>query len=917
MRLSIPRPATAFALLAALLLALLPLSAASAEPVAEAGDVTIERLGGENRVETAIEISQSVFDAAPTVVLARADDYADALVGATLAAELGGPILLTDRSSLSAGIADELARLGAQEVVLLGGPAAIEPSVEDELDGYDVRRVFGDNRFGTAAAVAAELPPTGTVFIAEGQNADPNRGWPDALSVAPYAAFVGNPILLVTADAVPAETAEALAALAPEELVIVGGTAAVSQAVEDELITLTGLDPAAGAVRRLAGADRYGTSAAIYDEAVTRGMDPVRKWLATGRNFPDALAAGPAVAAAGQTFLLVDGNSLAGSPDPAARLPVDIDLIQVVTVLGLTAAISDTVVTELDQLLTAASTVPAAEFCLTVLHSNDGESQFVSAGAGLEEFGGVARFASLVAQERNRALEDADDGCAERGVLTVNGGDSFLAGTEFAASLEKGVPFYDSIALDYIGYDVQGLGNHDFDFGPEVTADFIEGFGDATFVSANLDVSGEPDLQALAADGTIVPSTIIDAGAREIGVIGIITPDLPNISSPRNVQVSSDLVGAVDTQVAALRDGGADRIVLISHLQGIPFDLELIPQLSGVDVVVSAGGSEVLALPGELLVPGDEQNIFGSYPYATVDQVGRSVPLVTTSGDYRYLGRLEARFGAAGDQVLVEPFSSRVLRVNSTALPYGVEPDQFIQTNVVDPVLEFQEDLAANVIGTSEVPLDGTRTSVRSVETNLGDLVADSQIAIAQERAVEFGLDPDAKYVGIQNGGGIRNNTVIPAGDITELDTFDIVPFPNFVAVFPGIVPDELKLLLENGYAEIGGGRFAQIGGMSVVVDPDAPVGSRVVSVTLDDGTAVVVRGVAQPTSADTTVSVATIDFLARGGDNYPFPTDREFTVIGASYQQALADFIVTNLAGVITGAAYPAGGEGRIVFQP
>lgn len=947
MRYSLPR--RVITLLAVMLLAVLPLGPAAAEPVGVAGDITIERFGGANRVETAILISQAVFEQAPTVVLARADDYADALVGGPLAAREGGPILLTDPAALSDGVAEEIARLGASEVVILGGEEAISPAVEDALGAYFVRRVFGIDRFGTAGAIAAELP-SDTVFIAEGDNADPARGWPDALSVAPYAAFAGNPIMLVTRDTLPVFTAQALGAYGPSQLVIVGGTAAVSQAVEDELAAFTGLDPAAGEVRRLAGVDRYGTSAAVYDEAVTRGMDPAGKWLATGRNFPDALAAGPAVAALGQTLLLVDGTSLAGSPATAARLPVDIDLIDTVAVLGGTTAISDGVVNELELLLTAAQTKPEAEYCLTVLHNNDGESQLIDAGIGLEEFGGIARFASLVAQEKERALAAADDNCAERGVLTVTSGDNFLAGPEFSASLDKGVPFYDSIALDYIGYDALALGNHDFDFGPEVTADFIEGFTDsgATFVSANLDFAAEPRLQALVDAGVIAPSTIIEAGGRQIGVIGLTTPDLPNISSPRDVVVSSDLVEAVQGEVTTLQAAGADHIVLISHLQGLDADLELIPQLSGVDIVVGGGGDEVLAFPGELLVPGDERIIFGAYPYLPLDELpgllrggdltaalptdadGDFVPLVTTAGDYRYLGRLKARFGTvAGDQVLFDPFFSRMLRVNSTALPYGVEPDGFIQSEVVDPILAYTAALAQNVIGTSEVPLDGTRTNVRSVETNLGNLVADSQIDVAVERAAEFGLDPAAKYVGIQNGGGIRNNTVIPAGPITELDTFNIAPFANFTAVFPMIEPTELKLLLENGYADIGGGRFAQIGGMTVEVDPDGTPqeqdedgnvivpGSRVVNVTLDDGTAVVVGGVPAAASAATNVSVVVVDFLARGGDSYPFPADEEFTVIGTSYQQALAEFIEVDLGGLITAADYPAGGEGRITFLP
>ena len=88
-------------------------------------------------------------------------------------------------------------------------------------------------------------------------------------------------------------------------------------------------------------------------------------------------------------------------------------------------------------------------------------------------------------------------------------------------------------------------------------------------------------------------------------------------------------------------------------------------------------------------------------------------------------------------------------------------------------------------------------------------------------------------------------------------------------------------------------------------------------NVTLADGTPVVAGGVPAAPSADTNVSVVVVDFLARGGDGYPFPEDEEFTVIGTSYQQALADYIAADLAGLISAADYPEGGEGRITFLP
>ena len=128
------------------------------------------------------------------------------------------------------------------------------------------------------------------------------------------------------------------------------------------------------------------------------------------------------------------------------------------------------------------STPTPAAFRLTILHNNDGESQLINAGRGLEDFGGVARFAAQVAKLRQEAIDSGS------GVLVLSAGDNYRAGPEFSASLaRRPAPFYDTIALDLIGYDAIVLGNHEFDFGPEVLADAISGStSPAPFLSANL-----------------------------------------------------------------------------------------------------------------------------------------------------------------------------------------------------------------------------------------------------------------------------------------------------------------------------------------------------------------------------------------------------------------------------------------------
>jgi 5'-nucleotidase/UDP-sugar diphosphatase len=582
--------------------------------------------------------------------------------------------------------------------------------------------------------------------------------------------------------------------------------------------------------------------------------------------------------------------------------------------------------------------VPAAakqegevDFYLTILHNNDGESQVINAGSGLEDFGGAARFKAVVDKLKGEAINGPwTQRGAKRGVVMISSGDNFLAGPEFNAGLENGVPFYDTIAMELIGYDAVNLGNHDFDFGPDVLADFLDGYTvPPPYVSANLDFSGEPRLQAYVDAGVIVPAAVIKQRGELIGVIGLETPLLPFISSPRNVVVSDDLVNIVQGQVDMLEAHGVDKIILSSHLQSIQNEIGLVAQLDGVDVIIAGGGDELLANPGDLLLPGDEGFVYGTYPQTATDMDGTKVPVVTTSGEYRYVGKLVVGFDMNGEVVdVVEARSGPVRVVTGTCNGYTpcddtVVPDPTMQAMVVDPVEAAVAELAATVIGTSEVDLDGRRgPGVRTMETNEGNLIADALRWQATELAADFGVSvPD---VALQNGGGIRNNDVIPAGDITLLDTFDMVPFPNFVTIVPNIPRSQFKEIMENAVSrvEFTDGRFAQISGFSMVYDPagtpqeldaDGNVvtpGTRVQEIALNDGT-VIVTGGAVVAGADLTI--ATIDFLARGGDQYPY-RGAPFTNIGVTYQQALANYIQVGLGGVITAAQYPFGGEGRIM---
>ena len=570
---------------------------------------------------------------------------------------------------------------------------------------------------------------------------------------------------------------------------------------------------------------------------------------------------------------------------------------------------------------------PTANLQLTVLHNNDAESQLVNVGRGFEDYGGIARFTTLMKNLEQAAL--APSAIISTTVLKVEAGDNFLAGAEWNASLDHGVPYYDAIGQDAIGYDVISLGNHDFDFGPDITANFINSFqpGGEVFLAANADFSQEAVMQAFVDDGRLAKSVIIEKAGRKIGVIGLMPPESAFITSLRDVTILPDTADVVQAEIDKLTVAGAKIIVLSTQLQTILNDIALAKQVHGLDVIVSGGGDDTLGSPGDLYVPGDEANIRGPYPWWAPQKDGSLVPIVSTTGDYRYVGQLVADFDANGRVVMVDDAASKMVRVAGGALPDAVQPDPFVQANVTDPVTAYTSSLAQTVIGHSEVALEGRRPQIRNQETNEGNLFADAILWQARAQAAQFGAP--MPEVALQNGGGIRNNSLIAAGDITELTTFQIAAFLNFVSIVEAMTPQQLKDTLENGYArvEIADGRFAHIAGMKVevdltrqglVIDVSGNVttpGERVRKVTLDDGTVIIEDGQIAATARN--VNLATIDFLvAQKGDQYIF-WPATWHRLGATYQQALRDYIKIGLSGQITAAKYPEGGEGRIKYLP
>ena len=310
------------------------------EPVSTPEDDAANRVDGADRVETSVEVSSSGLDSAAAAVLARSDVFADALTASSLAAEVEGPILLTSPGTLDGRVADELDRLGVETIYMVGGTAALSTEIEEELraDGYDIRRIEGPSRFDTAVAIAREVVglggPVDTVTFTR------HDEFPDAMSAANLATWGRSPILLSTRDDVPDVSMEALSSLLAEDadaLTLAGGVAALSPAVEAELLA------AGQTTRRIAGTDRYSTSVAFVEEATDLGADLVRTWVASGLDFPDALAAGVAAWNDGGALVLVHGQDLDASPASGTYLRSNAEDIDRVVIVGGEAAISRTV----------------------------------------------------------------------------------------------------------------------------------------------------------------------------------------------------------------------------------------------------------------------------------------------------------------------------------------------------------------------------------------------------------------------------------------------------------------------------------------------------------------------------------------------------------------------------------------------
>ena len=454
------------------------------------------------------------------------------------------------------------------------------------------------------------------------------------------------------------------------------------------------------------------------------------------------------------------------------------------------------------------------------------------------------------------------------------------------------------------------------------------------YLSANLDFSADADLnprftntvgvggleEASAQKGRIVPSAVVTKNGEKIGLVGATTQIIEQISSTGGVEVKGfngdgserDDMALLASQLQPVIDDlinqGVNKVILMAHLQQIGNEKALAPLLRGVDIILAAGSNTRLGDSNDQAVafPGHAANFADTYPLVTSDADGGTTLIVNTDNEYTYLGRLVVDFDAQGriipssiDPLISGAYAATAANVAkawnvseaqlaSTAFAEGTKAENVQDlTDAVQAVIALKD---GQVWGYSTVYLEGERALVRGQETNLGNLTADANLAYAKS------VDPSV-VLSLKNGGGIRSQIgsidVVtgekkppaanpaagkPEGGISTLDIENSLRFNNSLSLVT-VTASKLRELLEHGVASYPNqGRFPQVSGVAFSFDPTKPAGSRILNLTIEDATGkdldLIVRNGTLYGDPDRTFRMVTLNFLAGGGDSYPFPTD-------------------------------------------
>lgn len=292
-----------------------------------AAPITV-RLGGLDRYETSIKVSQATWSQSNYVVIASGENFPDALCAAPLAKKYDAPILLTPYNGLTPDTLQEIRRLGVRNAFIIGGSGVISLNTERQLSNLsiNVTRIQGQDRYETSAKIAKLIGTGNGVVIAPGEN------FPDALSIAPIAASKQMPILLTSANYLPQSVKDIALSGNTPKYYVVGGTGAINNST---------VAPFTGYIR-LSGADRYATNLAIINQFLgTINLNNI--YISTGDNFADALSGSAAAARTTSPIMLSDSFD----SNMYSLIQSNLSSIASVKVLGGAAIVSDSLVQSL------------------------------------------------------------------------------------------------------------------------------------------------------------------------------------------------------------------------------------------------------------------------------------------------------------------------------------------------------------------------------------------------------------------------------------------------------------------------------------------------------------------------------------------------------------------------------------------
>jgi len=470
-------------------------------------------------------------------------------------------------------------------------------------------------------------------------------------------------------------------------------------------------------------------------------------------------------------------------------------------------------------LLLAAGNAFAAPVELTIVHFNDLDRMEESGGQG-----GIARLAAVIDAER-----------ANRDNVLVT-----FAGDAISPSLMSG---FDQGAhmielLNRLDLTAMAIGNHEYDFGPEVARQRIAEANFPMLGANNIDRDGE------IIDGAQA-SILVEVGPYQVGIFGLTTLGTAVKSSPGPVTFRPVEEVAAE-QSAALREAGADLVIALAHTD-VGEDRALMRQ-GVVDLLLSGDDHQLrVDFSGDVLfAESGEQADWVTVIDLTLDEVERR-------GSMRFTW-------------------SPAFRIINTA---RVTPDAELAAAAQFYLDQLAEELDVE-IGSTATELDSRRETIRGREAAIANLIVDAMQAAT-------GAD-----VALTNGGGIRANKIYaPGTTLTRRDILSELPFGNKTVVLE-MSGRDIVAALENGLSKIedGAGRFPHVAGLGVSYDASRPAGERILEVTRDGA----------PLDLDATFTLATNDYMAGGGDGYDVLED-QVRVVDAYAGTLMATQVIEYIA--------------------